>query len=166
MKIRPGTLALGLLAAAQGAYVALSASTLPEQVALHFDASGAADAYVSRQAYVLFWLGLSLLILLLGVWLPYRLALWKPSVLNIPNRHHWMAPARRAQTLDEVRRLLLAQAGAMLLLFALLHGLILQAHASEPPSLPTASVVGVTLAFLLVTGAFVTLWLLRFRTPA
>jgi hypothetical protein len=72
---------------------------LPEQVAIHFNASGKADSWASKSHATFLMLGLQIFLpsfLLLTSQLSRSLPIqW----INLPHREYWLAPERREATL-------------------------------------------------------------------
>lgn len=91
---------------------------LPERVASHFDSSGRPDGWTDRASFgwtmAVSYLASGGLFLVLASVLPR----FPDSMINVPNREHWLAPERRAQTLALVARRLL-RLGAVTVLFVL-----------------------------------------------
>jgi uncharacterized membrane protein len=157
-----------LFALALGAAVAFEVATsvaLPERVASHFGAGGAANGWMSREGYLVFivlvTVGAPVAIVLLAGVLP-RIA---ASIVTLPHRDYWLAPARREATLD----FMLAHACRFgMLLVALLagvHWLVAEANAAPGARLDERMMGVLLVAF---AGALV-VWLasfaLRFRRP-
>jgi uncharacterized membrane protein len=116
-------------------FVVLISLSLPDLVALHFDASGMPNGFMPRNVYI--GLILSLLIVLpafviVATWL----AIGKPNArINIPNSSYWLAPVRRGQTIAQLR-LGIIQFGAKLVSFlCYVHWLVVQANSASPSHL-------------------------------
>ena len=96
--------------------------SLPERVASHFDAAGRPDGWMSRDAFAT---TLVLVYALLGggfLLLPRVLARLPDSMVNVPNKTHWLAPPRRAASLARLgRRLLRFGAVNVVLVVFLVH---------------------------------------------
>lgn len=73
---------------------------LPEQVAIHFGASGKPDAWVDKTQFLVFYL--ITIGIMVAVFLGFGLAMSKiPNwAINIPNKNYWLAPERRRRTLE------------------------------------------------------------------
>lgn len=130
------------------ASISLSTSALPDPVASHFRADGVADGFMSRASYLNFLLGITIGIPLLVAGaiggLPRLLPI---SLLNLPNRDHWLAPEHREQSLR-----FLTQHGLRFgcMMVAFLWGvswLVVRANRFSPPRLENTS-------FFLLLGAF------------
>ncbi len=156
----------------QAAFVALTLAAigqafwqharLPARVAAHFNASGRADGWMSREmntachvATILFlatiFQGLALL--------PRRLP---KEMINLPHRDHWLAPERAADTHAWISALVLSLGCAVMGFFLSLFHLTYRANLASPPHLH-GPIWWLTGALLLAVGAGVVLMLHRFR---
>lgn len=74
------------------ASVGCSVFALPAKVAIHFDASGEADGWLSRSTHTFGFLalGLGLSAFLLGI--AYLIRFFPASTLNVPRQAYWRAP--------------------------------------------------------------------------
>jgi hypothetical protein len=152
-----------LLAAAGLAFVIVTAARLPDVAATRFDLGGAPNAFITRQGYR--WLmGILVGVVPLFVaFLPALIGARWPQLLNIPNRDHWLAPERRAQTLASVESRTMLLAAAMIAFMCFTHWLVLEANAADPMKLAgTPLVLGVGAFLAFVTGWIVALHM-RFR---
>jgi uncharacterized membrane protein len=72
--------------------VAVSVNVLPAQVAIHFDAAGDPDDWISRTTHITGFiaLGLGLSAFMLGI--AYIIRFFPPSTLNVPRQAYWRAP--------------------------------------------------------------------------
>ncbi len=89
---------------------------MPERIAMHFDGRGVADGWSSRAEF--YWTTIAMTIgmglLFLGVtWWVGRVP---DAAINLPNKAYWLAPERRAATLDYMARQMEWLAAATLLL--------------------------------------------------
>lgn len=136
------------LVVASTIYAQLSIGSFPESVAIHFDAKGAADGWMTKDRYRLF-----LTMFLLGlppllVWLMAGLPRLTQGKGQIPDNEYWFAPERRVAT----QAFLLQHAGWLgCLTSAFLigaHILIARANAIDPPALALDRFVTMVLVFL------------------
>lgn len=142
MKLSTGTLAFLVLQAVLAGFVWHSSQTLPPIVASHFSASGIANGFMPRSAYVV---GFSLVLIgvpLLIAFLPGKLASQDSLHLNIPNRSYWLAAERRDATLAFIRNHGKWFAAAMSLFLGYVHWLVVQANQLQPPILSRADILG------------------------
>jgi uncharacterized membrane protein len=149
------TLLLGYILAA--AFVLLSGALLPDRVASHFDASGAANGFTPRTVY----LALMFLVctLPLGAALAMAASVRNPKArLNLPHREFWLAPERREEAVWRIRRGM-AQFNTRLLVFlCYVQGLVVRANGQQPAHLDSAWMIGGLAVFAVVMLA----WLLGF----
>ena len=126
-----------------------SIGDLPERVATHFTASGAADGWTSREDYRLFILLSLITSPSLVVWLMAGLPRLTSGAGQIPNSKYWFAPERRHAT----ESFLSGHAfwlGCMTL--AVVYGIhisILRANATTPPILATERFFTMLVVYLL-----------------
>jgi uncharacterized membrane protein len=80
------------------------APQLPEQIASHFDAAGRADGWSSKGDFfalnLAFVVGMALLFLGLTAWLAKIPNEW----ISLPHKDYWLAPERRAATLETLQQ--------------------------------------------------------------
>lgn len=130
--------------------VLATSATLPPVVATHFGWGGRANGFMSREAYQVFYCGLlafmTLVIHASFAWLPGRI----PSLVNLPNRDHWLEPAREEQTLATLRSFGAAMTLLILAFLVGVHLLVVEAHSRTPPTLDEP-------VFLTALGGFVML---------
>ena len=108
-------------------------SQLPETVASHFDASGNADGWMSRDDFILVMAAVDLL--MAGVFgLTARLPNWLPSsLINLPNKEYWLAEERREASLDRFSGWMYRMGiVSMLFVMAVSHHILLKNIADGP----------------------------------
>jgi cation transporter-like permease len=147
------------------AFIVATTGEMPAHVASHFGQHHAANAWMSRDGYLLFMLafGVGLPAVVVGAiaFLP-RL---RPDAINIPHRDYWLEPARREETIDA-----LSAHGAwfgclLTLFFAGIHYVVLDANRASPAQLPVELFVTLMASFAGVLALWIgSLWL-RFRRP-
>jgi hypothetical protein len=140
------------------AHLTWAHGVLPDPVASHFGAGGVADNWQSRTGFVVTFGATvafcAVTFLGIGLWLPRM----PTSLVNLPNREHWLAPERRDETLAHITaQLLYLGAATNLFLLAMAH-LTVQAN-REVEGTPTLSD-----AFWVIFGAYmlgVGVWTVR-----
>ena len=137
---------------------------LPERVASHFGAGGAADGWMTRGGYLrtFAWIvaGTSALFAACA-WFTPRI----PSGgVNLPERDYWLAPERRGQTNRRIQDYLLGMAAATNVLYLAMLQLTVVANAMAEPRLGPAFWVtmAVYMGFVLV---WTVRWVLARRRP-
>lgn len=159
------TRALMLVVVLAAFYILATGRALPDVVASHFGAGGAADGAMTRMAYLALMIAVATVLPLLIV-LPMRLLGRVPdALLSLPNKRYWLAPERAARTrawlVDE-------SAGFGILLCVFLcytHALVVRAHASSPPHLDERLMLGGLVAFGVLAAAWLTRFMLHWRVP-
>jgi uncharacterized membrane protein len=73
---------------------------LPEVVASHFNARGVPNGWQTKSAFFGFLVGVSVLAAVVGFGIPPIIAALPPELINLPNKRYWLAPERRAETMD------------------------------------------------------------------
>jgi uncharacterized membrane protein len=89
-----------LLAAYAAVHFSSYYSQLPEVVASHFDAHGVANGWQTKSAFFGFLVGVSVLAAVVGFGIPRIITSLPPELINLPNKRYWLAPERRAETMD------------------------------------------------------------------
>lgn len=144
-------------------FVVVTGEELPPTVASHFGAGGRANGFMGRDAYVAFMaamaVGIPLLVALGG-----SLARWLPSrLVNLPDRDHWLAPERRAETLAAVELRMTVFACALAVFLAWVHWLVVEANAARPPRLDEESFIAALVVFVAFSLGWSAAFYLRFR---
>ena len=148
-----------LLFAAGAASILHFAEELPELVAVHFDAAGRANGFMTRTGcrdfMLVSTLGIPLLIVLATTLLPRALPV---SLINLPHRDYWLAPV----FLSEQGLWF----GCILVLFlAVVDGMLVKANAVSPPAFPTGPFIAMLLLFFCAIGVWGLRMVRRFRAP-
>ncbi len=151
------TTSLGLVLSTMGG--------LPDPVATQFGAGGAPVSFMSRTGYVAFILGFVTILPIFMVAMVGYLPRLMPGAVNVPHRDYWMAPARRAATIDFLTTQGYWLAALMSAFLGGLHWLTAQANAATPPGLSNAGLKGVTFTFLAALAAWMAALFVRFRRP-
>jgi uncharacterized membrane protein len=149
------------------ATLALVAGDLPDRVPTHFDASGRADGWSTRNGFIVTMGGLSLFLAALLAGMSAVVARLPTSLLNMPHRDYWLAPPRRAATLVAFAAQVHALgAASQVLVLGIVLYCVRASRAPEPQAEPDRALWVMLGAFL----AFVVAWLIglhrRFRLPA
>jgi hypothetical protein len=145
------------------AFIWISSRTLPELVASHFAASGNATGFLPRSLY----LRLTLILVVLaplGMNILASLSLRGANArINLPNRDYWLAPQRRFESVQFVRRQV-ARLGLMLIIFfCYVHWLVVRANTLTPPVLSSPWFITGLFAFMLSAVIWAVIFLRRFR---
>ncbi len=155
---------LGLVLLAAAADLAWFYPRLPEQIATHFNGHGVADGWSSKAGFAVgqgcLLVGLSALFAGLA-WLLPRTPV---SLINLPHRDYWLAPARRAATMETASNFLLVMAVVITTFLTGLMHLLLAANLAPPARVGSA--FGALMAAQLGTLLSLVIGLVwRFRRP-
>ena len=120
---------------------------LPERMASHFGASGAANGWMSKSQFLTLYAIVLLPAIFLEFWLPRKLAATPEKNLNLPNKQYWLAPERRAETFAYFETFFAWFGCAFLLVMVSAMGLAMRANFVDPPHMPTGPIVSVLAGF-------------------
>ena len=138
-----------------GAFVWLTSGGLPPVVASHFGPGGAANGFMDKGMYTAFMLAVVVAVPALIALSGQLVRVLPPQLINLPNRQYWLAPQRRAATLESLSSLSVRFAFALVVFLCFVHWLVVQANAVQPARLPEAPLfVGLALF-----GVATVLWL-------
>jgi uncharacterized membrane protein len=151
----------GIIVGISASGIILTSRWLPAMLAWHFNAAGAADAFVLRSTYLVV-----MVVLTVGVPLLVRFGLvalvrGRIDALPIPHRDYWLGPERRDATTAYLTRQTAWMAATAAVLFLLAHLLGLGINPSAPLQLLPAAFTGFVVAILAWLGRMA--W--RFRKP-
>lgn len=165
MRKSPLVLFLLLLAAA-AALIFRLVKQLPELAAVHFDAAGRANGFMTRTGCREFMLastlGVPLLIVIATALLPRVLP---ASMINIPHRDYWLAPGRAHDSLVFLSEQGLWFGSILLLFLAGVDAMLVKANAVSPPQFPNALLIAMLVCFFCALGVWAVRMLRRFRAP-
>ncbi len=139
---------------------------LPDRIAVHFNASGAADGWGPKLPFFEVF-GLIFTMMALLLWgLPLLLRRIPDAMINLPNKDYWLAPVRRKQSLDRIMDQMLFM-GAMTLL--LLDGVIflsLKANLLSTPVMQAELMWGLLIVFITINIVWIVSLIRGFQRPA
>jgi len=137
----------------------------PSDVAIHFGVGGGADSWAPKIVASAVFLGLHTL-LFASFWYLPRLCLLLPAELvNLPNKHYWLAEPNRGRFL-ELMEDLSARFGVALLLFTGFAELLtIRANLSPPAQLDQRWFMVALIAFLAYTVRWCVQLVRAFRLP-
>jgi len=157
--------ALIVLPAAAALFIVASGQSLPQSVASHFAASGFADGYSSRGAYLALMIvaaaGLPAAVIALQTVLGR-----KAPRLGVPHGEYWLAPERRDATLAFLDAQALRFAALIAAFLCFVHWLVVKGNAVQPPRMDGVLISSALIVFLLATAAWLVAFYVRFRRRA
>ena len=125
-----------LVLAAAAAFVWVTSGDLPPVVASHFGPGGVANGFMARGAYTALMLALVVAVPALVAWSTLLLGVLPTKLINLPHRQYWLAPQRRAATLEALTALSLRFAFVLVVFLCFVHWLVVRANAVRPATLP------------------------------
>ena len=136
-------------AIAAGLFVWLTGSNMPTEVASHFNASGQADSFLSRDNYLtLMILVICLSTLVVGGIGRLLISLPEDSI-NLPDKAYWLSPERKNYSLNYISNWLQFFSAGMAAFLCFVHWIVVQANSTEPKQLDS-SVFYFGLVFMLL----------------
>ena len=154
---------LAVLIATVATVIAATSASLPATVGANFTRGGRVISFQPRETYRT----MMLLFALLAPVATYALAGWVPrlvsGLLHIPNRDVWLAPERRAATLDWIERHAAVTAAVVALFILALHLITSRANRLQPPRFEAWAWGSISAAWILFVIASAVAYQLRFR---
>ena len=89
-----------LLVSASALYIFYYYPRLPERVASHFGGNGTPNGWQTKPVFLAFHVGAIVLATIISFGVPRMIGALPVQLVNLPNREYWLAPERRAETLD------------------------------------------------------------------
>ena len=118
---------------ATGGFVLLTSNGLPEVVASHF---GPSPRWPRRRgAYTVFMLAMTIGVPLLVAGSMLLVKKLPPQLVNLPNKRHWLAPERRAESLEALGSFSMGFAAGLAIFLGFVHWLVVRANSVQPPRL-------------------------------
>jgi uncharacterized membrane protein len=130
---------------------------LPEVMASHFDGSGSANGWSSREVFIGIYLAMVVLVIGIFRLLPGWSLTHSRFSLKIPHREYWLAPARREQTHAFFRNHMAVMGVAHLLLAIITIELAIRANLGQHTRLHDGIYWALSLYFIFLGG-----WLIHF----
>lgn len=152
-----------LLLTCAALFVVATGQSLPGVVASHFDAAGDANGFMARSTYVPFMFVIVVLVPLALAIIPQQMFRNPRVRINLPNRDYWLAPERRAETVEFLSRQAVRFSTILLAFLCYVHWLVIQANKSVPPKLSSQWLVAGLVVFLVATLVWVVALVGRFR---
>jgi hypothetical protein len=159
-------LLFALLVACAAAFVWLTSTRLPDLVASHFDGSGTANGFMPHGFYVWFMLGFVVVLPTFMVAVTWLGIASQKARINLPNKDYWLAPERRAQTIDFLRAGILKFGAMLVALLCYMHWLVVLANEAKPVQLDNSWFIGGMVVFLVGLLVWLKMLLGRFRKRA
>lgn len=134
---------------------------LPATVASHFDAQGNPNGWMSKEVFLFFEIGL--LVFVVGEFLlvPRFIRRLPRSLINMPNKDHWLSDEHREETMSIFRSYFELFAAVIVLLFVIVNQFVYSANLSHTNL--SGSTWMVIVGFLLFTIVWLVKLISEFR---
>lgn len=136
---------------------------LPEKMASHYNALGEPERWMLKQSFLVFEAVILLVIVAEFTLLPLLLEKLPTSLINLPNKNHWLAEERRAETFATFRHYFEWFGIGLFGLFIAVNEMVFRANLTNQ-NLSNAAWI-VLMVFLIFVGIWLTKFILRFRLP-
>jgi uncharacterized membrane protein len=73
---------------------------LPEVVASHFDSRGQVNGWQTKSAFFISVIFVGVIASVVGFGIPAIISVMPPALVNLPNKHYWLSPEHRAETIE------------------------------------------------------------------
>lgn len=143
-------------------FIWLTGRGLPDPVASHFGAGGAANGWTPRGPYLAVMLLITTVVPLLLVVIPNIALSRRDARINLPNREYWLAPERRAETVAFLVRQTSTFAALIVIFLCYVQWLVARANALNPPALDSRAIVAGLAVFLACTAFWAVRLIRRF----
>ncbi len=141
----------------------VTGSALPERVATHFGHGGYANGWMSRDGYVALIVALTSVVPLLVAGVTAFMPGLTLARLAAKRRDYWLAPERRAASVEALRTYGCVMGIVIALFIAGMHALTVQANSRTPPQLDESAALGLVIVLMILGVAFAGALMLRFR---
>ena len=160
-------ISFALLLTAAALLVAMLSGGLPAIVAVHFNAAGTANGFMTREdcrSFMrIFTLGAPIFVAAVTGLVP---RLVPPSMINIPNREYWLAPERAENSIEFLSEQAIWFACILATFLASVDWTVARANAATPPHFPTARFAWIMAVFACAIAMWALRMFMRFRVPA
>lgn len=144
-------------------FIYATSKSMPEMVASHFNAAGIANGHMPRDVYLVVMVVIVALPPIFLVIMP-RIALRNPNArINVPHRDYWLAPERRAETVEIILQYTTRFAGTLIVFLCYAHWLVVHANSYSPPTLSSGWLLAGLVVFMGLTVRWTFQLMGRFR---
>ena len=155
-----------LFVAFAAAFVWHTSMRLPSTVASNFGISGTANSFLPRGVYAWYMLALVVVAPALMVVLTWASIPNLEATINLPNKDYWLAPERRAKTIEFLRASVLWLGFMHVAFLCCVHWLIVLANRVQPAQLANGWFIGGSVVFLAALLIWLKVFLGHFRQSA
>ncbi len=143
-------------------HVVLALPHLPDPIASHFNVTGMADAWISKQTFVVFQLILVIVLSPIFVGMPFLMRKIPRALINLPNKDYWLADERIDASARFMHQRMLMLGIVTFVFFMLLNQFVFAANMMESPQLSDQFFYVIIIYIVYVCYWSAVLWL-RFK---
>jgi len=126
---------------------------MPDVMASHFDGAGNPNGWMTKEIFVLFYLGMITLLIVIFLLIPK----FPKQMRNLPNRDYWLSEERKTETVNYINASALRMGIATLVLLLYVMQFAFEANIAKEPRL--SGYVGWALILYFI---FLGVWLIKF----
>jgi uncharacterized membrane protein len=161
--VRKSLIIVVVLEAVAALQIAYYLPKLPATVASHFNAAGMANSWEPKQMFLELYAIVMLGIAAVYFIIPRLIFSLPPELINVPNKAYWLAPQRRAETLEFfVDHFAILGAGTLVLLVAIFQ-LAAVANLNTTPAFSGPAAFGLLAGYFVFAVIWAVLLFVRFR---
>lgn len=142
-------IALALLSVVQAAWQQFQ---LPALVAVHFNAAGQANGWMTRAYFLGYELAFTLCTSAVFAAVAFLTSALPAALINLPHKDYWLAPEWSADTRRRLAGMVLASGCGAVAFFIFLHQLLYQTNVARRPGFSPPPGVVIAVALVLVAG--------------
>ncbi len=155
----------GAIALCALAQAILAFPQLPDRLASHFGAAGAANGWMPKPTFFVVYAAMIALAAVVGFYAPRSIAKKPALSIRLPNKEYWLAPERREETFAFFSRYFAWYGCILLLILVMAMGLAIQANFSSPPRMATGPILAIIAGFVVFNVAWVIQIMRHFSNP-
>jgi hypothetical protein len=140
-------------------------SITPDTMAAHFNIQGSPDRFVHKAEFFRFQVQTLLVVFLVSLPFQFLFRVLPPGGINMPHREYWLAPERRAGTLDRLNSFGTVLFGIILLTVQAAFEISAYANLQTPIMFNASLMTAIMAASLLLVLVMLVLLILSFRLP-
>ena len=126
---------------------------MPDVAASHFDGAGNPNGWMTKEIFILFYLGMITLLIVIFLLIPK----FPKQMRNLPNRDYWLSEERKTETVNYINASALRMGIVTLVLLLYVMQLAFQANLEPNPKLSVNVVWALNIYFI-----FLGVWLIKF----
>jgi uncharacterized membrane protein len=140
-------------------------SIAPNQMAAHFNITGNPDRFVPKAEFFWFQIQTLLMVFLMSIPLQALFLFLPTNLINMPNRDYWLAPERRAKTMDTLSSFGATLFGVILLVVQAAFEISVYANLQTPIFFNARLMSTIMIISLIIIGLMLIQLMVYFRLP-